>query len=467
MPPASVPGADDYLGTSLSDVHGGEEAYLALSEINPVQGRRRAPAAPNAAAETPAADGGDDMYLALSDVGAPGQSPDSVGPAGDDDEMYLALNDVGPSASSVKSTSLPTSMWLANNAEPGSPTLPRSTAPRPMKGKSRQQSLPRLPVAAGVGGVMPARPPSRPSSATPTPLVGPGRRVSDSVTQLMSSPVQEVGEGDMYADLGDANPPGENRWHSDAFNTASRATPPRPHPKRRESDGGAALNRGGRSSPLPEWPGVSKVLRERSLLEKTRPPLPGGKPALPGEGKPALPGEGKPALPGERKPALPGEGKPPLPGEGKLAISKMGKPALPGEGRKACLAGWRRKACLAGWGKGYEGEACAAWWRPLFILNWQERLSQENGQCYLKGTSHFFNLAAQIAHSCVCVCVCVCVTMKRKCQLDEWQARQGMPVKPQVSSTKHNAKKNATRVRRLFHQLITSILTEEKREAVY
>ena len=63
----------------------------------------------------------------------------------------------------------------------------------------------------------------------------------------------------------------------------------------------------------------------------------------------------------------------------------------------------------------------------------------------------------------VCVCVCVCVTMKKGVP-DEWQARQATQAILQVSSSKHNAKKITTRVRGPFHQSITAILTEEKRE---
>ena len=48
---------------------------------------------------------------------------------------------------------------------------------------------------------------------------------------------------------------------------------------------------------------------------------------------------------------------------------------------------------------------------------------------------------------------------------DEWQARQATLAILQVSSSKHNAKKITTRVRGPFHQSITAILTEEKREA--
>ena len=60
------------------------------------------------------------------------------------------------------------------------------------------------------------------------------------------------------------------------------------------------------------------------------------------------------------------------------------------------------------------------------------------------------------------VCVCVCVTMKKV--PDEWQARQATPAILQVSSSKHNAKKITTRESGPFHQSITAILTEEKRE---
>ena len=59
--------------------------------------------------------------------------------------------------------------------------------------------------------------------------------------------------------------------------------------------------------------------------------------------------------------------------------------------------------------------------------------------------------------------VCVCVTMKKEVP-DEWQARQATQAILQVSSSKHNAKKITTRVRGPFHQSITAILTEEKRE---
>ena len=66
---------------------------------------------------------------------------------------------------------------------------------------------------------------------------------------------------------------------------------------------------------------------------------------------------------------------------------------------------------------------------------------------------------------CMCVCVCVCVFVsQRKKVPDEWQARQATPAILQVSSSKHNAKKITTRERGPFHQSITAILTEEKRE---
>ena len=64
----------------------------------------------------------------------------------------------------------------------------------------------------------------------------------------------------------------------------------------------------------------------------------------------------------------------------------------------------------------------------------------------------------------MCVCVCVCVCHNEKKVPDEWQARQARQAILQVSSSKHNAKKITTRVRGPFHQSITAILTEEKRE---
>ena len=76
--------------------------------------------------------------------------------------------------------------------------------------------------------------------------------------------------------------------------------------------------------------------------------------------------------------------------------------------------------------------------------------------------------------ACVSVCTrvrervraraCVCVCHNEKKVPDEWQARQATPEIFQVSSSKHNAKKITTRERGLFHQSITAILTEEKRE---
>ena len=57
----------------------------------------------------------------------------------------------------------------------------------------------------------------------------------------------------------------------------------------------------------------------------------------------------------------------------------------------------------------------------------------------------------------------MCVSQWKKVP-DEWQARQATPAVLQVSSSKHNAKKITTRERGPFHQSITAILTEEKRE---
>ena len=62
-----------------------------------------------------------------------------------------------------------------------------------------------------------------------------------------------------------------------------------------------------------------------------------------------------------------------------------------------------------------------------------------------------------------CARACVCHNEKRGVP-DEWQARQATQAILQVSSSKHNAKKITTRVRGPFHQSITVILTEEKRE---
>ena len=64
----------------------------------------------------------------------------------------------------------------------------------------------------------------------------------------------------------------------------------------------------------------------------------------------------------------------------------------------------------------------------------------------------------------VCVCVRVCVCHNEKKVPDEWQARQATQAILQVSSSKHNAKKITTKARGPFHQSITAILTEEKRE---
>ena len=63
----------------------------------------------------------------------------------------------------------------------------------------------------------------------------------------------------------------------------------------------------------------------------------------------------------------------------------------------------------------------------------------------------------------MCACVRACVSQWKKVP-DEWQARQATPAILQVSSSMHNAKKITTRERGPFHQSITAILTEEKRE---
>ena len=46
---------------------------------------------------------------------------------------------------------------------------------------------------------------------------------------------------------------------------------------------------------------------------------------------------------------------------------------------------------------------------------------------------------------------------------DEWQAQQVIPAILRASNSKHNAKKNTTRIRGKFHQSITAIFTEEKK----
>ena len=71
---------------------------------------------------------------------------------------------------------------------------------------------------------------------------------------------------------------------------------------------------------------------------------------------------------------------------------------------------------------------------------------------------------ACVHNVCAYVCVCVCVCHDEKKVPDEWQARQATPATLQVSSSKHNAKKITTRERGPFHQSISAILTEEKRE---
>ena len=68
---------------------------------------------------------------------------------------------------------------------------------------------------------------------------------------------------------------------------------------------------------------------------------------------------------------------------------------------------------------------------------------------------------------CVCVCGCgcvwvLCVTMKGSARR---MASETFDIgKLQVSSCKHNAKKNTTRVRGPFHQSITNILTKKEKQ---
>ena len=69
-----------------------------------------------------------------------------------------------------------------------------------------------------------------------------------------------------------------------------------------------------------------------------------------------------------------------------------------------------------------------------------------------------------------CVCACVCVTMKRQRQAKGRHDKRYWYFSLQcayhclqvVSSSKHNAKKCTTTARRLSHQSVTAILTEEK-----
>ena len=66
--------------------------------------------------------------------------------------------------------------------------------------------------------------------------------------------------------------------------------------------------------------------------------------------------------------------------------------------------------------------------------------------------------------TCVCTRVCVCVCHTEKKVPDECMASTTSETGDFSSSNKHNAKKMTTRVRGPFHQSITAILTEEKRE---
>ena len=90
--------------------------------------------------------------------------------------------------------------------------------------------------------------------------------------------------------------------------------------------------------------------------------------------------------------------------------------------------------------------------------------------CYEKGQLVFWCLYVSVWHHGVfrgergvCVCVCVCVSRWKKKVPGEWQTWQVIPAILQVSSSKHTAKKN-TWGRGPFHQSITAILTEERRE---
>ena len=64
------------------------------------------------------------------------------------------------------------------------------------------------------------------------------------------------------------------------------------------------------------------------------------------------------------------------------------------------------------------------------------------------------------------VMVEMCVTMKKKVP-DEWQSRQAIPAMLQVLVAATQRKEKYNKSKRPVRQLITAIITEEKREAVY
>ena len=99
-------------------------------------------------------------------------------------------------------------------------------------------------------------------------------------------------------------------------------------------------------------------------------------------------------------------------------------------------------------------------------IEYFDRSMPRRPDCSIDANKRRANLNVRACVHGVCV-VCACVCHNEKKVPDEWQARQATPAILQVSSSKHNAKKITTSVRGPFHQSITAILTEEKREAVY
>ena len=101
---------------------------------------------------------------------------------------------------------------------------------------------------------------------------------------------------------------------------------------------------------------------------------------------------------------------------------------------------------------------CSTTWHfsTYFFIN----KSRSDLNSNFDSTVTFFGVSVNIFRSVVCVCV----SQWKKKVPDEWQAQQAIPAILQVSISKHNAKKITTRVRGPFHQSITAILTEEKRE---
>ena len=104
----------------------------------------------------------------------------------------------------------------------------------------------------------------------------------------------------------------------------------------------------------------------------------------------------------------------------------------------------------------YQGERKGAEspsWRRINAAprtNWWARVSQMHSmvlsEILASRPGHKSQCDMHVHTWLLCVCVCVCVTMKRKCQTNGKHDIEGIPGVPQVSSSKHNAKKN-TRAR--------------------